>query len=186
MEKIIEYIDYDKIETQVPIGRYKNYKNPQVKAKVFAVLEVVLEESKKSFLSFLVADVKFKFPRFSFLNYFKRMMICFMEILGELNISNSQCAHLKQSIYNCQRSFINKINNSAKSLTQVINCITAQIHKKSQGNHFDLGQIMEQIEFLNFTLDTTQSFPSTTLLISPYKILIKAKHQYQKILLLCC
>lgn len=160
MEKIIEYIDYDKIEPQTNAAHYKNYKNPQVKAKVLTVLEGVLEEAKKSFLSFLVADVIFEI--IFILNYLKRMMICFLETLGEPMITNSECAHLKQSIYNCQRSFIHKINNSSKSLTQVLNCMTAQILKKAQEPNFNLTQIMEQIEFLNFTIDTTQSFPSMT------------------------
>ena len=65
IEKIIEYIDYDKIEPQNKTGIYKNYKNPQVKAKVFAVLEVVLEEARKSFLSFLFADVNLLRSSFS-------------------------------------------------------------------------------------------------------------------------
>ena len=88
------------------------------------------------------------------------MVICFLEILGDQVITNSECAHLKQSIYNCQRSFIHKINNSSKSLTQVINCMVAQILKKAQEPNFNLAQIMEQIEFLNFTIDTIQNFPS--------------------------
>jgi len=67
---------------------------------------------------------------------------------------------LKDSIYNCQRNFLDKIDNSSKSLAQVISSLAGQTLKKCQDHEANEIEMTELLLFLQFTLDDIHYFPS--------------------------
>jgi len=67
---------------------------------------------------------------------------------------------LRDMIYSCQRIFLEKIDNSSKSLAQVINSLAAQISKKCQDNEANEIQMTELLLFLQFTIEDIHRFPS--------------------------
>lgn len=56
IEKIVDYINNKKNDSTQGL-RFKHNQDIEVKIRVFVVLEVILKEIRKSFLSFLVVDV---------------------------------------------------------------------------------------------------------------------------------
>jgi len=65
IEKIVDYINYNPSEDTKTLNIFKHNRENEVKIRVFSVLEAVLKEVRKSFLSFIVVDV-FLFLRFNF------------------------------------------------------------------------------------------------------------------------
>ena len=59
VDKIVEYIDYDKYNTHSILNTFKHNGDIGVKIRVFSLLETIFDRTKKTFLSFLVIDVHF-------------------------------------------------------------------------------------------------------------------------------
>jgi len=74
---------------------------------------------------------------------------------------------LKIAIYNCQNNFLEKIDDSSKSLAQVLNSLTVQILAKCQENSNKI-LFFELTEFLEYTIGLINYFPSKSLLHSSH------------------
>jgi len=57
IEKIVDYIHYNPSDGVKSLNAFKHNRENEVKIRVFSVLEAVLREVRKSFLSFIVVDV---------------------------------------------------------------------------------------------------------------------------------
>jgi len=57
IEKIVDYINYNPKDDVKSLNIFKHNRENEVKIRVFSVLEAVLREVRKSFLSFIVVDV---------------------------------------------------------------------------------------------------------------------------------
>jgi len=145
IEKIVDYINYNPLQDTKTLTIFKHNRENEVKIRVFSVLEAVLKEVRKSFLSFIVVD---------------KLINCFVNNLEEKAAMNLADKRLKNSIYSCQRNFLEKIDNSSKSLAQVIGSLAAQILKKFQDNESNDMQMTELLLFLQFTIEDIHYFPS--------------------------
>lgn len=59
IDKIVEYVDYDKFNKKIVINPFKHNEQIDVRIRVFTLLATIFERSRKTLLSFLVIDVKY-------------------------------------------------------------------------------------------------------------------------------
>jgi len=57
IEKIVDYINYNPSDDLKSLNVFRHNRENEVKIRVFSVLEAVLKEVRKSFLSFIIVDV---------------------------------------------------------------------------------------------------------------------------------
>jgi hypothetical protein len=147
IDKIVEYIDYDKYNTHSILNTFKHNGDIGVKIRVFSLLETIFERTKKTFLSFLVID---------------NITISLVSNLRFLTASNSNAEldQFRETLYSCEQRFIEKISGSSKNLVQMINAISGQIYRNTFRENRDDLLLEEMINMLCFTLDRTTSFPS--------------------------
>ena len=75
---------------------------------------------------------------------------------------------LKIAIYNCQNNFLEKIDDSSRSLAQVLNSLAVQILARCQENSSNEILFSELSEFLEYTIGYINDFPSKSLLHSSH------------------
>lgn len=88
------------------------------------------------------------------------MVRCFINNLEKKEVVACRDFGLKDSIYSCQKIFLTKINNSSRTLVQLINSMTTQIYQKHQENTSNENQVIELLKFLEFNIDYVNCFPS--------------------------
>ena len=57
IEKIVEYINFNKKSSAVVVNPYKHNEDIEVKIRVFSLLSTILEKTKKTFITFLDVNV---------------------------------------------------------------------------------------------------------------------------------
>jgi hypothetical protein len=134
-------------------GPYKNNKDLNVKIKVLTLLESILDQINKPFLSFLVID---------------NVLTCFLANIEDPNYCSTGDCRLKGAIMKALKKFLEKIGTTSKSKSQVITAIVTEIHQKSLilQNFYSLAK--HYFDFLAVTLDHIGVFPS-----NPFKLVTK-------------
>jgi len=87
-------------------------------------------------------------------------MNCFVTNLGDRSANNKNDKRLKSSIYSCQKNFLEKVDDSSKSLAQILNSLATQALKKCQEGSPNEPFFLELMTFFEYTIDSINYFPS--------------------------
>ncbi len=146
VERVVDYLIGSKNSSKLnQESSYKNNKELEVKIKVLNLLEVILDQINKPFLSFLLID---------------NVLTCFLINIEDPNYCSKHDCRLKEAIFKTHKKFLEKIGTSSKNKSQVINTIITDIAFRASNKTQFLIRAKEYFNLLSVTLDNLGVFPS--------------------------